>query len=656
MGTFTTPGVYLKEVDIAPPRALRLGITGFVGQAERGPLNTPQPLTNWGQFLDIFGTFVGFSYLPYAVFGFFLNGGERCHVVRVAHESATRATLDIVDQTNRPAIRVRATSEGQWANGLGVTLQEQSTDDLTLTTLDADLAAGEDRARFKSVAGLAGEDLVGTARRDTVTLIHPTDPFVREDKLPIRAIDFQTREVIFSRPVTTPFPAGSSILAKGFKLLFRLQRSGVLVRDEVFDNLSMEETHPRYFVRVINGEPEEKEFVTRLRNGSSIVARVEPLSNSMLLPLSRPQRVEAQELANGEDGFLKLDSRYYTGRVDESYFRPVPPGADAVQLREAGQQLFGLAAFEAVNEVGAIAIPDLIIPDFYDAPGVETADTDIVFRTLPFDTLSFNELKTGQHEMLRHCERTGDRFAILDAPRGARIGKSASRIEDWSSAFQLFSNARNGALYYPWIRERVVDFDGRDLFIPPSGHIAGIYARSEKERGVGKAPANEALRGIVQLEFSLTDPEQDVLNPRGVNCLRMLPGRGLKVWGARTLSLDPLWRYVNVRRLCLAVIKYLLANLQWSVFEPNDQRLRDKIASTLTRFLRELFQTGALAGARPEEAFFVKCDQETNPLEVVEQGQVVTEIGFAPARPAEFILVTVTRTAESLSVREQPVT
>lgn len=656
MGKFTTPGVYLKEVDVAPPRALGLGITGFVGQAERGPLNSPQPLTNWGQFLDIFGTFVGFSYLPYAVFGFFLNGGERCHVVRVAHESATRAAFDIRDEAARPAIGIRATSEGQWANTLGVTLQRQSTDDLTLTELDADLAEGQDSVRFKSVAGLAGKDLVGAARRDTVTLIHAGDGFVREERLSIQAIDFQRREVTFSTPVSKPFPAGSRVLGKGFKLIFRLQRGTTLVRDEVFDNLSMEETHPRYFVRVINGEPEEKDFVKKMRNGHSIVARVEHLANDTLIPSSRPQPVEAEELVDGEDGFLKLDSRYYTGRVDESYFRPSPPGADAVKLRETGQELFGLSAFEAVSEIGAVAIPDLIIPDFHGIQGADASASDIVFRKLPFDTLSFDELKTGQHEMLRHCERMGDRFAILDAPRGARIGKSASRIEDWSSVFQLSPNARNGALYYPWIRERVLDFDGRDLFIPPSGHIAGIYARSEKERGVGKAPANEVLRGIVQLEFSLTDAEQDVLNPRGVNCLRLLPGRGLKVWGARTLSLDPLWRYVNVRRLCLAVIKHLLANLQWSVFEPNDRRLHDKIASALTRFFRELFQTGVLAGTKPEEAFFVKCDGETNAPDVVEQGQVVTEIGFAPTRPAEFILVTVTRTAESLSVREQPVT
>ena len=271
-------------------------------------------------------------------------------------------------------------------------------------------------------------------------------------------------------------------------------------------------------------------------------------------------------------------------------------------------------------------------------------------EALTFDTLQ--NLQNGQRDLLRHCETMGDRFAILDAPPGLEVGKGSARIEEWPHLFQGLSNNKYGALYYPWIKEKAADFDGRELFIPPSGHLTGVYARTEQARGVGQTPANEILRGVIELEFAVSNTEQDLLNPRGVNCLRMFPGRGLRVWGARTLSPDPLWRYVNVRRVYLAIVKYIQLNLQWTVFEPNDRQLWAKITASLTLFLRGLFLQGALAGTTPDDAFFVQCNDETNPPEVVARGEVVAAIGFAPARPAEFILVTIKRTTAALSVSE----
>lgn len=645
MINFKTPGVYIRDVEVAPPTGLRLDITGFVGGAERGPLNYPQPITSWGQFSDIFGDFVGFSYLPYAVFGFFLNGGQRCYVVRVTHETAKKATLDLVDKKNAPAIRVEAIDAGNWGNAIEVTVDEQSSGDLILTELADDIDVGQKTVRFKSVAGLA--------ETDVITLIHR----ISLEKLTIEQVDFETKTVTFTEAVSHKFPAGSSVIDKGVKLTFRYQPNGKLVREEVFDNLSMDDTHERYFVRVINSEPEEKNYVKRIRNGNSILVRLEDLCRNSPTDCSRPESVEAKALENGDDrprNFGENGHRYYTGYDNGAYFRPIPPDADEGQLKEIEEKLFGLAAFEAVEEIGLIAIPDLIIPDFYAVtPEVQILKEGILFAKIPFNLLKPENLKVGQRDMLAHCEKMGDRFAILDSPRGAETGRSANRIEEWPSHFQLFSNAKYGALYYPWIQEKTSDFEGRDLFIPPSGHIAGIYGRTEQERGVGKAPANETLQGIVELEFGLSDAEQEVLNPRGVNCLRIFPGRGLRVWGARTLSLDPLWRYVNVRRVCLSIIKHIIVNLQWTVFEPNDRRLWDNIVASLTQFFRDLFQSGALAGTSPEEAFFVKCDEETNPPEVVDRGQVITHIGFAPARPAEFILVTIKRTGESLSVSER---
>jgi hypothetical protein len=660
MLNLTTPGVYIREVEVAPPPAVRMDVAGFVGQAERGPLNYPQALTSWGQFGDIFGDFTGYSYLAYSVFGFFRNGGVRCYVVRVAHENSTRASTTLSGRGGVKAAKVWAVNEGAWGDSLTVEVQEGSSRELVLTELAADVKKGDKGATFKSVAGLAGASAEGEA--DTVTLVHRRDP-VRE-KLNIKSIDYKTGEVKFDSAVASDsgFPAGSGVVGRGVKLVFRYRPAGVLVREEVFDNLSMSEGHERYFVAVINGDPEERDYARRMRAGQSILARVEDLSAGKGAASPRLNGVEeddegAQPRGGGGDDPSLLDARYFTGDDSGSYFRPRPKGATAEEVAEIKEKLFGLAAFEAVEEIGSVAVPDLILPDFYKLiPPTQISESGIIFSRLPVAGLTPDKLpnlKTGQGGLLSHCQKMGDRFALLDSPRGAETGKGANRIEEWPDHFRLAPYSKYGALYYPWLREKAADFAGRDLFVPPSGHVAGVYARVENREGVGRAPANEPLDGVVEFEFCVGDAQQSVLNPKGVNCLRSFPGRGLLVWGARTLSPDPLWRYVNVRRLSLAVIKQILVNLRWTVFEPNDAALWRRIVATLTTYLRDLFRRGALAGAKPEEAFFVKCDAETNPPEVVDAGQCVTEIGFAPARPAEFVYVTIKRTTEAVSVRER---
>jgi phage tail sheath protein FI len=168
--------------------------------------------------------------------------------------------------------------------------------------------------------------------------------------------------------------------------------------------------------------------------------------------------------------------------------------------------------------------------------------------------------------------------------------------------------------------------------------MAGIWARNDATRGVHKAPANEVIRGAITVENNITKNEHDLLNPEGINCIRAFPGRGIRVWGARTLSSDPAWRYVNVRRLFNYLEKSILVNTDWVVFEPNDQELWSKIRRTIASFLVMEWRQGALFGATPEEAFYVKCDEETNPAEGIDAGQVVCEIGVAPVKPAEFVI------------------
>jgi phage tail sheath protein FI len=193
------------------------------------------------------------------------------------------------------------------------------------------------------------------------------------------------------------------------------------------------------------------------------------------------------------------------------------------------------------------------------------------------------------------------------------------------------------ALYYPWI-EVMDPLTRRPITIPPSGHIAGVWARVDDQRGVHKAPANEVIMGANGLAFQVTHAEQGGLNKNGINCIRAFPGRGIRIWGARTLSSDPEWRYINVRRLFNFVSESIMTGTQWSVFEPNDPFLWTSLSISVSNFLRNVWRSGALFGATPAEAFYVKCDSETNPPEVIEAGMVVCEIGIAPVKPAEFVI------------------
>lgn len=650
MANLSTPGVYIREVEIAQPERLRMDIAGFVGQAERGPLNQPQPLANWGQFTDIYGNFVGFSYLSYSVYGFFLNGGQKCHAVRVAHETAKSAYISLPDKKDTPIISVKAINQGKWGNTITVAPNSQSTDSIVLAELKQDFIKGRTTAAFSSVAGLCGADTGCGIEGDLVTLVHIHNPFIRE-QVQIREINFKNSELTFTKEVSNHFPAGSQLIGKGFKLTFRFEQDGQVIREEIFDNLSMDKNNDHYFARVINGDLYEKDYIKRDAQGNSILVHVEDLCQSSQTQCYR-LKSDPKTLTSGSDGSYNLGVHYYTGYKDGAYFRlPEPDGSVSQKNKE---KLFGLTAFESITEAGIIAIPDLIIPDLYAAiPEFHIPEEGIIFAEVPASMPELENLKQGQRDIIAHCEKMGERFAILDSPRGSESGKGSNRIDEWPNNFNLLSNAKYAALYYPWIKEKEADFEGRDLFIPSSGHIAGVYARTEQERGIGKAPANEILQGVVELEFAIDDEEQALLNPRGINCLRCFPGRGLMVWGARTLSREPLWRYVNVRRVSLAIVKHIMRNLLWTVFEPNDTKLWNKIVATLKLFFTDLFQSGALAGDTPEQAFFVKCDEETNPPDVVDKGQVITHIGFAPARPAEFVIVTIKRTTESISVVEQ---
>lgn len=273
----------------------------------------------------------------------------------------------------------------------------------------------------------------------------------------------------------------------------------------------------------------------------------------------------------------------------------------------------GFAGLEAVDEVTMLSVPDLMA----------------VYQQ---GIIDLEGLQAVQLAMIAHCELMGDRVAILDAPPAL----NAQQVKEWR-VDKAGYDSKYATLYWPWIK--VFDpLSGQATHVPPSGHVAGVWARSDDTRGVHKAPGNEVVRGAISLELNLTKGEHDQLNPVGINCIRAFPGRGIRIWGARTISSDPSWRYLNVRRLFNFVEESIFEGTQWVVFEPNDQRLWGRVKRTINSFLLRVWRDGALFGSTPDQAFFVKCDAENNPPEVRDAGQLIVDIGIAPVKPAEFVV------------------
>jgi phage tail sheath protein FI len=280
----------------------------------------------------------------------------------------------------------------------------------------------------------------------------------------------------------------------------------------------------------------------------------------------------------------------------------------------AGDLAAGLRALDALDDVAIVCAPGLTSPGDYDA-------------------------------VLSHCERLGDRVAILDAPATADIeplAKTATVDKKGAAVGGLrprSSDGGYGAFYFPRLILRNPFDPKATVTAPPSGHIAGIYARTDAQRGVHKAPANEVVAGAIGVERLVTREEQGVLNRAGVNVIRSFPDQGIKVWGARTLADESSeWRYVNVRRLVNMVKESIENGTRWTVFEPNDQTLWKSVERNVRAFLNQLWRQGALFGEKPEQAFFVRCDAEINPPDSVDAGKLITEIGIAPVKPAEFII------------------
>lgn len=233
--------------------------------------------------------------------------------------------------------------------------------------------------------------------------------------------------------------------------------------------------------------------------------------------------------------------------------------------------------------------------------------------------------------IIDHCERLRNRFAIFDSMKGQ---EPADVTKPRESCF--------AALYYPWVYVR--QNANTKVVVPSGGHIAGVYARVDNQWGVNKAPANQEIKGVTGLERSISNLQQQTLNPRGINCIRIFVGRGIRVWGARTLSIDSAHKYINVKRLLIYLEQSLTRGTMWAVFEPNNQTMWAKVKLQVENFLLQTWKDGKLQGAKPQEAYFVMCDRTTMTQNDVDSGRLIVQVGVAPIKPAEFIIFRVSQT------------
>ncbi|MBH24623.1 MAG: hypothetical protein CMH57_09260 [Myxococcales bacterium] len=590
MSKIRSPGVYIeKGLDREPTLGMGpSGQPGFLGLCTRGPLHTPVRVTNYEQFLDTFGAPLEGSHLPRAIEGFFENGGKVCYVVRVAHtfrrgrsRVATVAQQTLPDRKGEATIRLEARDQGTWGNDIRVTVKTPEPSVQTLMTRDLD--PGQTSIGVRSGRGFQ----VGSICR--------LSDGKQERYVTINRVT--SRELGWLEQLDVGFRSSAPTLIEPMTLEITAEVPGYR---ESFDNLSFAPLSGRYFERLINAESE--------------LLRVHNLKSGSKFPDNLPVEVERLQLQGGTDGL-----------------RDIQP-ADFIGINNGPGLRFGLGALEEVDEVDLIVIPDL-----FAAPEISAAHGGRGFRNPRSGKVNPRDFYAVQEAMVSHCERLKTRIALLDMPPKASFEEA--------QAWRLMFDSDYAALYYPWIVLPGGSGPRSKIIVPPSGHIAGAFARSDEE-GVQNPPANEELIGAIDLDTLLNDAHLAELNNKGINCIKYIPFRGIRIWGVRTMSSDPQWRYINVRRIINALRMAIESGTQWVVFEPNNSVLWKKIEMELSAFLTELWRQGYFQGLTPEESFYVKCDEDLNLPETVDAGQLFCEIGVAPVRPAEFIIFRVQQSME----------
>ncbi|WP_293387575.1 phage tail sheath subtilisin-like domain-containing protein [Nevskia sp.] len=608
MPEYKAPGVYVEETSFRAKAidGVPTSTAGFAGITRFGPVAYPngpgktQPrlLTSYSEFERIYGgvaplelaSGTRIAYLAHAVRAFFDNGGSRLYVSRVyapaAGKKAEECTASLAVATTDGSATWRARWPGADGNVL-IDVQALRGKNIAFEYSSDELGKHAWGIQAKNV--LAGTVLEVTASGGTLPI----------GNAPLLASTLRVVEMDPNGKQTFIDSSGTPVaLAAGSQLSLvqlRVTVTGPAGRIDAYDQLATHPDQRRYIGKLLAiDDPEDDNAMVYLEWSAS------------------DDRFAAAALALG----LQSASKRLGGGLDGAL--PSPDEFRGV----AGDHATGLEALAAVEDIAIVAVPD---------GGAMPTPEDVQ--------------AVAQH-LIGHAELHRYRIAVIDAA----LHSSLSDVRSFRSKF----DSSYAALYHPWVE--VVDplsrpapgEQPRKLLLPPSGFIAGIYARNDIERGVHKAPANEVVRGITRFEVTINKAQQEVLNPEGVNCLRFFEGRGYRVWGARTLGSDPEWKYVNLRRLFIYLEHSIEKSTQWSVFEPNGERLWANIRSTIQDFLYLQWRNGALLGTKPEEAYFVRCDRSTMTQNDLDNGRMVCQIGVAATRPAEFVIFRVSqKTADS---------
>ena len=581
MAEYLSPGVYVEEYDsgAVPMQGVSTSTAGFIGLAQRGPVvGKPQLVTSFADYKRAFGGYLSEAkfgearFLPYAVEQFFINGGSRAYIMRVAAEGAAAA------KATAGVLQIEAANPGEWGNKIRVTVEASSKAKTQVIAVNgADL-------KLKNADGFNQGDVVelfdGKAKA-YATIVSSLDNIVTLDApctLNVADEKIGTPKYIKTCELTLTVKLDDVVETYANVSLCPEAGNFVSARTRKSDLVTIAVTEAKAPAAPKEGKDEKapapaKAGVTpiELVGGAAVIA-----------------------LAGGSDGKVaNVSPNVYMGEDNG-------PGKRS-----------GLAAFLENVDVSIMAIPGVTAPEV-------------------------------QAALIAHCENCKSCFAILDVPIDRK--KTNDVVE-----FRDMYDTTYAAMYHPWL-EMFDPLAKRSAYFPPSGAMAGIYARTDNERGVHKAPANEIVRGCTGLSCNYNEGEQDILNPKGVNLVRAFTGRGIRVWGARTMSSNGLWKYVNVRRLYIYIEESIKANTTWVVFEPNSEVLWGRVTRTIEMFLATCWRSGALAGSTPSEAYFVECGPTTMTQDDIDNGRLICNIGIAAVKPAEFVIFRITQhTASSES-------
>jgi phage tail sheath protein FI len=639
MPEYLAPGVYVEEVSYRSKsiEGVSTTTTGFVGPTRYGPTEgEPELITSLGEFERIYGdggrlefeagdgTEVLDNYVWHAARSFFEQGGKRLYVQRVFGGDPGFARTTVGGESPPgESISVRARFPG-----LAGRRRVRFT-----VTMGQNLLSGEASPPNPRLTGLRPRDVVyvGPAFPPTASpppsppaASPPEDPFHLAVLLPDGSWQFtqagspsaakrldelvpgvdQVRVVTVTLTVLPPDPEAPTQVWADLPLDPEHETGGA--RDSIF---------ARFAARP-SSRAEELTVPLAIEPGSGIgdgVAALEALLHG------RGELRDALMSLSAEDPEQRLastdEARSFVSRLEGGGDGARPRAADYeggerdVEVDGRTETMkSGLRSFEDLEDISIVAAPG----STFGAENGYGADAEQIARHL-----------------IGHAERMRYRIAVLDS--GEEQTVAAVR------AMRATVESDHAALYYPWVR--VLDpIGGAELLLPPSGFVAGIYARNDTERGVWKAPANEVVTGAIGFATTLGKGQQEVLNPEGVNCFRFFEGRGYRLWGARTISSDPEWKYVNLRRYFAYLEHSIDRGTQWAVFEPNGDRLWANVRRTISDFLFNEWQSGALLGEKPEKAFFVRCDRSTMTPSDIDNGRLVCQIGVAALRPAEFVI------------------